>query len=121
MALVKTVLENHVKTQMNTDPSGIHYSGYGKEYEGCPECEEAWPCAPYRVANDWLRQHNDLCKAWRNRTGKEIFVVRKFACAVCSEKDSGLICVECIADASQGVDESAMAADHGDDGALSIE
>jgi hypothetical protein len=56
----------------------------------------------FRIASDWKRQHLDLCRAWKNRTGKEIFLVRKFACAVCSEKDSGLICVECIADASRG-------------------
>jgi hypothetical protein len=56
----------------------------------------------YRIASDWLRQHQDLCHAWKNRTGKEVFLVRKFACAICSEKDTGLICVECIADAQRG-------------------
>ena len=56
----------------------------------------------YRIASDWLRQHQDLCRAWKNRTGKEVFLVRKFACTLCSEKDTGLICVECIADAQRG-------------------
>ena len=96
MVLVKTVLETH-KQFPDGDP------------EGCYDCGALeWPCPPYRIANDWLRQHNDLCKAWRNRTGKEIFVVRKFACAVCSEKDTGLVCVECIADAQHGADLEAM-------------
>jgi len=58
----------------------------------------------YRLAEDWLRQHNDLCRAWRNRTGSEIFSVRKFACAVCSEKDTGLVCGECIATAQREAD-----------------
>jgi hypothetical protein len=86
MVMVKSVLENH-------------------EQEGqCDQCDPKGKelCPSYRVANDWLRQHNDLCLAWRNRTGKEIFVVRKFACAICSEKDTGLICVECIADVQKG-------------------
>jgi hypothetical protein len=55
-----------------------------------------------RIASDWMRQHKDLCNAWKNRTGKEVFLVRKFACAICSEKDTGLICVECIADIDKG-------------------
>ena len=69
----------------------------------------------YRIASDWLRQHQDLCRAWKNRTGKEVFLVRKFACAICSEKDTGLICVECIADVQRGEDleikEEAIAAE----------
>lgn len=82
--LVKSVLEDH------------------KEAED--GCETTWPCTLYRIASDWHRQHQDLCRAWKNRTGKEVFLVRKFACAICSEKDTGLICVECIADAQHGED-----------------
>lgn len=94
--LVKSVLEAHKETE-----------------EGCWACENwgelsaegrEWPCDPYRIASDWVRQHQDLCKAWKNRSGKEVFLVRKFACAICSEKDTGLICVECIADAQRGED-----------------
>ena len=92
--LVKSVLEDHKETE-----------------EGCLACHrnmydeiETWPCPPYRIAADWLRQHRDLCRAWKNRTGKEVFLVRKFACAICSEKDTGLICAECIADVQKGED-----------------
>ncbi len=84
--LVKSVLETH-KNDADCKP--------GCQHADCPE---------YRIASDWQRQHQDLCKAWRNRTGKEIFLVRKFACAICSEKDTGLICVECIADVQKGED-----------------
>jgi len=63
-----------------------------------------------RIASDWLRQHQDLCRAWKNRTGKEVFLVRKFACTICSEKDTGLICVECIADIDRGEKVTADAA-----------
>ena len=90
--LVKSVLEDHKETE-----------------DGCLTCKTGgdysvrkWPCPPHRIASDWLRQHQDLCRAWKNRTGKEVFLVRKFACAICSEKDTGLICVECIADAQRG-------------------
>ena len=90
--LVKSVLELH-----EPFPDG--------DPEGCMDCGDLkWPCPQYRIASDWLRQHQDLCRAWKNRTGKEVFLVRKFACAVCSEKDTGLICVECIADAQRGED-----------------
>lgn len=58
----------------------------------------------YRIASDWLRQHKDLCRAWKNRSGKEVFLVRKFACAICSEKDTGLLCVECIAEAQHSAE-----------------
>ncbi len=87
--LIKQVLEDHFKTSE-------------KEDADCSVCDEEWPCTPYRIASDWLRQHQDLCRAWKNRTGKEVFLVRKFACTICSEKDTGLICVECIADAQRG-------------------
>jgi len=42
--LVREVREKHQKTQMNTDPMGIHYSTYGQDYVGCVECEGEWPC-----------------------------------------------------------------------------
>jgi hypothetical protein len=84
MAIVKSVLDAH-KNDADCKP--------GCQHADCPE---------YRIANDWLRQHQDLIRAWKNRTGKEIFLVRKFACAICSEKDTGLICAECIADAQRG-------------------
>ncbi len=90
--LVKSVLEEHKQF-----PDGSHA---GCEYCGSTE----WPCIEYRIASDWQRQHQDLCKAWRNRTGKEVFLVRKFACTICSEKDTGLICVECIANAKHDDD-----------------
>ena len=86
--LVKSVLANH-------------------ESEGqCDQCDPAGKmiCPNFRIASDWLRQHQDLCRAWKNRTGKEVFLVRKFACTICSEKDTGLICVECIADVQKGED-----------------
>jgi hypothetical protein len=63
-------------------------------------CGGEFPCPEQRIAADWKRQHEDLCRAWKNRTGKEVFLVRKFACAVCSEKDTGLVCGECIANAA---------------------
>jgi hypothetical protein len=87
--LVNKVLEVHKESAI----SGNCVCGSGE-----------FPCPEKRIASDWQRMRQDLCKAWRNRTGKEIFVVRKFACAVCSEKDTGLICVECIADAQRGED-----------------
>ncbi len=34
----------HKKVTLNTDPSGIHYSSWGVDYEGCEECLESWPC-----------------------------------------------------------------------------
>ncbi len=92
-ALVNKVLEDHKDSA-----------------EGCWACEEptsedyTWPCPPYRIAADWKRQHEDLCRAWKNRTGQEVFLVRKFACAVCSEKDTGLVCAECMAGAADGQD-----------------
>ncbi len=92
--LVKSVLEDHKETE-----------------DGCLTCKTGgdysvreWPCAPYRIASDWQRQHQDLCRAWKNRTGKEVFLVRKFACTICSEKDTGLICVECISAAKHDDD-----------------
>jgi hypothetical protein len=92
--LVKSVLEEHQT---------------GKDNE-CVNCELEFPCPDYRIASDWQRQHQDLIRAWKNRTGKEVFLVRKFACAICSEKDTGLVCVECIADIDRGAGESAEAA-----------
>ena len=86
MVLVKSVLETHVKASI---------------VDKCV-CGGEFPCPESRIASDWVRQHQDLTRAWKNRTGQEIFLVRKFACAICSEKDTGLICVECIADAQRG-------------------
>ena len=85
--LVRETLDFHVQ------------AGSGGDW--CERCSENWPCAQQRIAADWKRQHEDLCRAWKNRTGKEVFFVRKFACAVCSEKDTGLVCAECIAEASR--------------------
>jgi hypothetical protein len=91
--LVKSVLETHEEKDGGCEMCDV-WATHQKKLE--------WPCPPYRIASDWLRQHQDLCRAWKNRTGKEVFLVRKFACAICSEKDTGLICAECIADAQHG-------------------
>ncbi len=37
-------MSKHKMVPMNTDPSGIHYSTYGIDYDGCEECLDAWPC-----------------------------------------------------------------------------
>ena len=37
-------MSKHRKVTLNTDPSGIHYSSWGVDYEGCEECLESWPC-----------------------------------------------------------------------------
>ena len=80
-----------VATSIKTEHVGV---------EGrCNCCTEAWPCPDYRLADDWYRQRTDLHRAFRNRTGKELFELRKYACAMCSKKDTGLICVDCIAEA----------------------
>jgi hypothetical protein len=62
-------------------------------------CGDAFPCNISRLALDWQRQRADLTRSFRNRTGQELFTLRKYACAMCSEKDTGLICVDCIAEA----------------------
>ncbi len=87
--LVNEVLEDHAAPE---------------DHDHCTVCGVTSPCPEYRIASDWKRQHEDLCRAWKNRTGKEVFLVRKFACAVCSEKDTGLVCAECIAAAAQDGD-----------------
>lgn len=73
----------------------IHYGVDGR----CNECTEMYPCLEWRLAEDWMRQRSDLSRAFRNRTGREIFELRKYACAMCSKKDTGLVCAECIAEA----------------------
>ena len=65
----------------------------------CNECTEMHPCLEWRLAEDWQRMRLDLTRAFRNRTGRELFELRKFACAMCSKKDTGLVCAECIAEA----------------------
>ena len=74
---------------------GLHAGIEGR----CNECTESWPCAEYRLADDWERQRSDLHRAFRNRTGKELFELRKYACTMCSGKDTGLVCADCIAEA----------------------
>ena len=69
-------------------------------------CGESFPCDNNRIASDWQRQRDDLTRAFRNRTGNELFTLRKYACAMCSKKDTGLICVDCIAEAEGEADGS---------------
>ena len=49
------VLERHKKTLMNTDPSGIHYSWHGVDYDGCFECDIPWPCDAILLAYEVKR------------------------------------------------------------------
>jgi hypothetical protein len=78
-----------------TQLKGLHAGVEGR----CNECTESWPCPEYRIADDWERQRADLTRAFRNRTGRELFELRKYACTMCSTKDTGLVCVDCIAEA----------------------
>ncbi len=66
----------------------------------CNECTEMHPCFEWRLAEDWQRMRHDLTRAFRNRTGRELFELRKFACAMCSKKETGLVCMDCIAEAT---------------------
>ncbi len=65
----------------------------------CNECTEMYPCPEWRMAEDWMRMRYDLTRAFRNRTGRELFELRKYACSMCSKKETGLVCAECIAEA----------------------
>lgn len=71
----------------------------------CNECTESYPCLEWRLAEDWQRQRSDLTRAFRNRTGRELFELRKYACAMCSKKDTGLVCAECIAETEENDQE----------------
>ena len=42
-------MSKHRKVRLNTDPSGIHYSTHGVDYDGCFECSEPWPCEVEQV------------------------------------------------------------------------
>ena len=54
------VRKRHKKTLMNTDPSGIHYSGYGVDYDGCSECEMDWPCDAILLADEVERLRKEV-------------------------------------------------------------
>jgi hypothetical protein len=88
--LVDEVLKDHIEES---------YGCSSCDFQAPSDVKGEWPCARVRIASDWKRQHQDLCRAWRNRSGQEIFLVRKFACSVCSEKETGLVCDECITEA----------------------
>lgn len=72
----------------------------------CNECTMMYPCPEWRLAEDWQRQRADLARAFKNRTGRELFELRKYACAMCSKKDTGLVCAECVAEAEEETDGS---------------
>ena len=75
----------------------------------CDECTHQWPCPDFRIADDWKRQRSDLIRAWKNRTGAELASVNKYICAGCSEKDTGMLCFDCIKEtATMGVDDETI-------------
>lgn len=84
------------------DTIELHHDVEGR----CNECTEMHPCLEWRLAEDWMRMRHDLTRAFRNRTGRELFELRKYACAMCSKKDTGLVCAECIAEAEEETDGS---------------
>ena len=44
--------KKHYKVTLNTDPSGVHYSSYGRDYDGCWECDEEWPCDVIQICDE---------------------------------------------------------------------
>ena len=82
----------------------LHHDVEGR----CNECTEMHPCLEWRLAEDWMRMRHDLTRAFRNRTARELFELRKYACAMCSKKETGLVCAECLVEASdEGVEDEA--------------
>jgi len=70
---IAAVRQVHSKAILNTDPHGIHYSTYGKDYEGCAECEVPWPCEAIQYAEEAYRVElailqiqrlTDISKIW---------------------------------------------------------
>ena len=74
----------------------------------CNECVLHHPCNEYRLADDWMRMRSDLTRAFRNRTGAELYALRKYACAMCSKKETGLICVDCIEEAGEDTSDDTI-------------
>ena len=77
----------------------------------CDECTHLWPCPEYRLADDWKRMRSDLIRAWKNRSGAELASVSKFICAGCSTKDTGMLCVDCIAETVEGINDEQAGSD----------
>ena len=66
---IKEIENRHVETEMDTDPSGIHYSSANKKYMGCPECDIEWPCDAIQLLNEVKRLYKGLDKL--SRLGNE--------------------------------------------------
>jgi hypothetical protein len=73
----------------------------------CDECTHQWPCPEYRIADDWKRIRSDIIRGWKNRTGAELNSVRKYLCAGCCTKDTGLLCEACIEETVKEIEEIA--------------